>query len=179
MNFARAERGPIPIRSSYPMLRAGGAFLLFIGLGLVGAIAFSGSALVNYNIFYAGAGAGVVSLSFTRRLSSKRPTRLQVLALAAAIVLEVILFAVMVRTLPSGTEEQIRWLWVSAIVGVHFLPMSISFGPRFFVLGCLCIGNAVFGLLASSIPYEVFGIVDGTLKIGFGVWSLAGRGGAA
>jgi hypothetical protein len=161
------------------MLKAGGAFLLFVGLGLIGGIAFSGSALVNYNVFFVGAGAGVFSLFFARRLSSGRPTRVQVIALAGAILLEVILFAVMGRALPPGTEEHIRWLWVSAIVGVHFLPMSLSFGPRFFVLGVLCIGNALLGLLAGSIPYEFFGIVDGTLKVGFGVWSLAGRGGAA
>jgi Family of unknown function (DUF6609) len=174
MNHANPVISNMPIGPPYPMLRAGGAFLVFIGLGLVGAIAFSGSALVNYNVFFGGAAAGVLALFFARPLSLGRPTRVQVVALAAAILLEVALFIAMGRTLPPNTEEHVRWLWVSAVVGVHFLPMALSFGPRFFVLGTLCICNAAVGLLASSLPYEIFGIVDGMLKVGFGIWSLAG-----
>jgi hypothetical protein len=169
----------MPATVRYPMLRAGGAFLLFIGLGLIGAIAFSGSALVNYNVFYAGAAAGVAALFFARRLSTGRRTRIQIFALAGAILLEVLLLILMGRTLPPGTEEHVRWLWVSAIVGVHFIPMSLCFGPRFLVLGVACIANAGLGLLAAGIPYEVFGLVDGILKLSFGVWSLWSRGGAA
>jgi Family of unknown function (DUF6609) len=156
----------------YPMLRAGGLFLILIGVGLIGAIAFSGDALINYNVFFAGAAAGIVSLFFAGRLSTGRPTRLQVLALAAAILLEGLLFVAMGRTLPPGTAEHVRWLWASAIVGVHFLPMSICFGPRFAVLGVACIANAALGLLASAVPYEFFGLVDGALKVGFGIVSF-------
>jgi hypothetical protein len=161
------------------MLRAGGAFLVFIGLGLIGAIAFSGDALVNYNVFFAGAAAGVLSLFFARHLSTGSPTRIQLFALAGAIFLEAFLFAMMVRVLPRGTEEHVRWLWVSVIVGVHFVPMSICFGPRFLTLGVLCIANAAVGLLLAGVPYEVFGVVDGALKLGVGVWSFWGRGSAA
>jgi Family of unknown function (DUF6609) len=156
----------------YPMLRAGGLFLILIGVGLIGAIAFSGDALINYNVFFAGAAAGIVSLFFAGRLSTGRPARLQVLALAAAILLEGPLFVAMGRTLPPGTAEHVRWLWASAIVGVHFLPMSICFGPRFAVLGVACIANAALGLLASAVPYEFFGLVDGALKVGFGIVSF-------
>ena len=71
-----------------------------------------------------------------------------------------------------GTAEHVRWLWASAIVGVHLLPMSICFGPRFAVLGVACIANAALGLLASAVPYEFFGLVDGALKVGFGIVSF-------
>ena len=156
------------------MLPAGGAFLVCVGLGLLGGIAFSGAALVNFNVFYAGVAAGVIALCFAGRLSTGTPTRLQIAALAGAVLLELLLLAVQGRTLPRGTEEHVRWLWISGIVGVHFLPMAISFGPRFAVLGAACILNAALGLLAASVPYEVFGLVDGALKLGFGAWSLAG-----
>jgi len=92
--------------------------------------------------------------------------------MAGAILLELGLFVAMGRTLPAGTAEHIRWLWVSMIVGVHFLPMSICFGPRFAVLGLGCITNATVGLLMPSIPFELFGLIDGALKVGFGVWSF-------
>src|SRR5215469_10758305 len=132
----------------YPMRRAGGVFVTFIGAGLIAAIAFSGSALVNYNVFFRGAALGIISLFFARRLSTGRPTRAQVIALIGAIALEVILFALMGRLLPPGTEENVRWLWVNAIVGMHFLPMAICFGPRFLILGAACIANALVGLVA-------------------------------
>ncbi|HZF28398.1 MAG TPA: DUF6609 family protein [Gammaproteobacteria bacterium] len=102
MTIARVEG--VPPTQRYPMLPAGGAFLVCVGLGLIGGIAFSGAAPVNFKVF---------------------------------------------------------------------LPMAISFGPRFAVLGLACILNAALGLLAASIPYEVFGLVDGALKLGFGAWSLA------
>lgn len=178
MSTAHAERSLPPLRYRYPMLRAGGAFLVFVGLGLIGAIAFSSAALVNYNVFYAGAALGVISLTFSRRLSTGRPTRMQIGALVGAIVLEVALLAAMGRVLPPGTDESVRWLWVSAIVGIHFLPMSICFGPRFLVLGVACIVNAGLGLLMPELPYELFGLLDGVLKVSFGVWSLVGKASA-
>ena len=163
------------IRSAYPMLRGSGTFLVCIGLGLVCAIAFSGPALINYTIFYTGAGLGVAALFGSRRLSKVRPSRVQILALCAAVLLELVLIIASARVLPHGTPEQVRWLWVSIIVGVHFVPMAVAFGPRMLVLGLLCIGNGAAGLLVPHVPYEYFGVFDGLLKISFGVWSLAGK----
>jgi hypothetical protein len=157
------------------MRPAGGTFLICIGAGLIGAILFSGAALVNYGVFFAGVALGIVSLLFARRWSTEHPTRVQIVALIVAIALEVSLLALMGRLLPRGTAEDVRWLWVSAIVGIHFLPMSLSFGPRFFVLGAACIANAAAGLVFSHLPYELFGLVDGLLKVGVGVWSLPVR----
>lgn len=163
-----------PRRGRYPLRPAGGAFLVCVGLGLIGAIAFSGPALVSYNVFYAGAAAGVIALCFARRLSTGSPTRLQIAALAVAVLLEVVLLVAQGRLLPRGTAENVRWLWVLAIVGVHFLPMAISFGPRFALLGVACILNAALGLLAPRVPFDVSGLVDGALKVGFGAWWLWG-----
>lgn len=56
------------------------------------------------------------------------------------------------------------------IVGVHFLPMAISFGPEFGIAGILCMVNALAGLILSGLPSELFLLVDGALKIGFGMW---------
>ena len=67
----------------------------FLGAGLIVAIAFSGPALINYNILFPGFGLALLSLIVVRRSSSTRPTRVQVIALVGAIFLEVVLFAVM------------------------------------------------------------------------------------
>jgi hypothetical protein len=55
--------------------------------------------------------------------------------MVTAIALEIILFNVQGRMLPQGTDESVRWMWISMIVGAHFLPMAISFGPRLLLLG--------------------------------------------
>jgi hypothetical protein len=156
----------------YPMLRGGGIFLLCLGAGLIASIAFSGPALVNYSFFSFGAALGLCSLIFARRWAPGRPTRVQVVALATALLLEAVLFGLMGRFLPRGTSESVRWLWVSVIVGFHFLPMTIAFGPRFLLLGLACIANAVVGLFLPDVPYEVFGLLDGFMKLGVGAWSV-------
>jgi hypothetical protein len=51
--------------------------------------------------------------------------------------------------------------------------MAVTFGPRMLLLGGACIATALVGLSVPSIPYEVFGIIDGTLKVGVGAWLLA------
>jgi hypothetical protein len=163
-----------PAIQRYPMRRAGGAFLICIGAGLIAAIALRGDALVDYRIFFIGATLGVVSLLFARRLSAGPPTRGQIAALIGALVLEVALFALMGRLVPRGTPEHVRWLWVLAIVGVHFLPMSISFGARFLFLGAACLANAAAGLVF-PIPFAASGVVDGALKLGVGLWSISIR----
>src|SRR4249920_201679 len=108
MSAAQLESSLPPPGHRYPMLPAGGAFLVCVGLGLLGGIAFGGAAPVNFSVFYAGVAAGVIALCFAGRLSTGTPTRLQIAALAGAVLLEVLLFAVQGRTLPRGTAEHVR-----------------------------------------------------------------------
>jgi len=162
-------------RARYPMARGGGLFLVLIGAALIAAIALSGGALVSYPVFFAGSGLAVLSLFLSGRLSDGRPTRAQYIALAAAIALEAVLFGLLPRLLPLGTSEPVRWLWVLMIVGVHFLPMAVCFGPLFLLLGGACISNAALGLLLPEVPFEVFGFVDGALKLVVGAGSLRAR----
>jgi len=157
---------------AYPMARPGGLFLVFIGLGLIGSILFSGAALVNYTVFFVGIAVATISLFSSRRLSFGSPTRFQLIALVSAVGLEIVLFNIMGRTLPPATDEHIRWLWVSIIVGIHFFPMAVCFGPRMALLGGACIASAVAGLLVDA-PYEIFGFIDGILKLGFGIWLIS------
>src|SRR6185369_10304338 len=95
-------------------------------------------------------------------------TRPQLLALAAALLLEAVLFALLPRLLPPDTSERVRWLWVLTIVGVHF-------GPLFLLLGGACISNAALGLLLPEVPFALYGVIDGALKVFVGVGSLRAR----
>jgi len=128
---------------------------------------------VNHGVFYAALAAALLSLFFAGRLSFGSPTPPQIGALVFALALQGALIVLQGRLLPPTTPEHVRWLWVSLIVGVHFLPMAVAFGPRMLLLGGACITTALVGLSLPSVPYEVFGIVDGTLKVIGGAWLLA------
>lgn len=98
------------------------------------------------------------------------PGRFQIMALVFAVVLEMILFFIMIQVLPADVAGSVRLMWILLIVGIHFLPMAISFGPRFGILGMLCIVNALTALILIGAVNEIFLLVDGALKFGFGIW---------
>lgn len=163
------------MEARYPLARRGGLFLVLIGAGLIAAMALARGTLVSYPAFFAALGVAVLSLFVSGRLSDGRPTRAQLLALACALALEAVLFALLPQALPVGTSERVRWLWALMVVGVHFLPMAVSFGPLFLLLGGACISNAALGLLLPEIPFALFGVIDGALKVFVGLGSLQAR----
>lgn len=155
-------RSNIPLHP-YPMVRAGGLFLVFFGAGIVINIFLSGAFLVGIVL-------AILSLMFSKTLSFGKPKRFQIIALVFAMVLEMVLFFIMIRVLPADIAGSVRLMWILLIVGIHFLPMAISFGPRFGILGILCIVNALTALVLVGAVNEIFLLVDGTLKFCFGLW---------
>jgi hypothetical protein len=157
----------------YPLVRTAGPFLLLIGLGIFLATLL-GSGLPLRPVFYVGAGLGVTALfALAPRLSFGAPTRGQLWALGASIALEVALFVVLANLEQTyGLRGASFWLWTLVIVGVHFLPQAITFGPLMALLGLLCVLNAAAGLWWGQVPFTVSGIVDGLLKMGFGLVML-------
>lgn len=147
----------------YPLVRSGGLFLILIGAGIVIDVALSGAFIVG-TVF------AIISLMFAKVLSFGKPTRIQIVALAFAIILEIVLLIIMVNVLPAGIAVPVRLMWVLMIVGVHFLPMAVCFGPRFAIVGVLCIVNGLAGLILSNVSSDLFLLVDGILKVGFGLW---------
>lgn len=149
-------------KNSYPLVRSGGLFLILIGAGIIVDVFLSGA-------FIIGTVCAIVSLMFAKFLSFGKPTRIQIIALSLAIILEVVLFIILFNVLPAATSS-VRLLWILMIVGIHFLPMAITFGPRFGIAGALCIVNALAGLTFSNAPTELFLIIDGALKVVVGTW---------
>lgn len=147
----------------YPLVRSGGLFLLLIGAGIIIDTALKGAFLVG-TLF------AVLSLMFSKVLSFGKPTISQLAALAVAIVLEIVLLIIMVNVLPADISRHIRLMWVLIIVGIHFLPMAVCFGPRLLIIGLLCIVNGLIGLILNNLPSDLLLLIDGVLKVGFGLW---------
>ena len=56
---------------------------------------------------------------------------------------------------------------------------GICFGPSMSVLGVCCIAVASAGLMMPGVSYEVFGVIDGMLKVAVGARLLFGKPRAA
>lgn len=153
----------------YPMIRSGGLFLLLIGSGVVGGTLLASDGFVNEQVFFLGLGAAVLSLLGARWVSFGRGTPLQLVALFAALGLQAILLVAAARVLGPMSEDQL-WYRTMVIVGLHFLPMSVTFGPRMLLLGIACIANGALGFLVPAVPFTLVALVDGTLKIAVGTW---------
>jgi hypothetical protein len=156
------------------MARSGGLFLLLVGSGVVGGTLLASDGLVNQQVFFLGLGAAVFSLLGSRWVSSGRGTPLQLFALFGALGLQAILLVGAARVLGPMSGE---WLWyrTMVIVGLHFLPMSVAFGPRVLLLGAACIANGALGFVAPAVPFALVALVDGILKITVGAWMFLSK----
>jgi Ca2+/Na+ antiporter len=154
----------------FPMIRAGGLFVMLIGAGIVVG-ALLGAAHIVAPLL-AGAVAALFSLSvFRRRLTAPlgQPTRRQRRILFLSITLEMLLCGLVAYVLRNA-PARVFWLWILVAVGAHFLMLARAQGPLLLVLGLLCIVNAALGLWQASIPFLVCWFIDGALKIITGGW---------
>lgn len=152
----------------FPMIRAGGVFILCMGIGVI-----LGGLWPARRVFMLIAGAGVATLAIillaellARPLGV--PTPIQYWALAAAIALEAVLIRVVVARYKRAGERTFL-LAILFVVGIHFLPMAITFGPWCALLGLAVMANAAIGLwLKRDVSLNRAWIIDGALKIAFG-----------
>jgi hypothetical protein len=155
------------------MIRSGGLFVLLIGLGIVaGAILGENHLLAPLIV---GAGLAFIAQNiFRSRLVQPlgTPTRVQIGALISAIVLEIILTGVVAYAFHFHQSRHF-WLWILLVVGSHFVIIAVAQGRLLFLLGIVCIVNALIGLWLSNIPLVVFWFVDGILKIIVGARMLS------
>jgi hypothetical protein len=157
---------------SYPLIRGGGLFLLIVG-AMLAAGAFLPRArnlLLASGLALASIATAIAAPGLARPLGV--PTRQQILALAGSVLLEMILIPVIVRRVQHRGERTII-LSVLFAVGLHFLPMSVAFGPIIGFLGIVTILNASAGLwLWPTRDLSIFWFVDGLLKMVCGITML-------
>jgi hypothetical protein len=152
----------------YPLVRGGGLFLLLVGAGITSG-AFWPQArrrLLGWSL----ALASVVTALFAARLARPfgLPTALQIGVLVGAVLMEGVVIGLVVRQLQQQDDRTVE-LAVMFVVGVHFLPMTLAFGPLVGVLGVLVVLNAAAGLwLARGTDLLVFWTADGLSKMLFG-----------
>jgi hypothetical protein len=161
---------------AFPLIRAGGLFIFIMGIGVICGGVFPSQRRLFLILGAAGATVAITLLASALSRSLGTPTRIQIWALAAAIVLEMALIGGVVARYKAAGERTFLLL-ILFVVGLHFLPMAITFGPLCAILGVSAMANAGIGLqIKRETALKRIWILDGVLKIGFGslMFSVSG-----
>ena len=153
----------------YPLIRGGGLFLIVIGAMIIAGALLPKfrNRLVAVGLALAGIITAIAAPSLARPLGV--PTWQQILVLVGSVLLEMIVIQVVVRYVYQRGERTII-LSVLLVVGLHFLPMAVAFGPIIAILGILTVLNAVAGLwLRPNMNLSTLWFFDGVLKLAGGI----------
>ena len=159
---------PLSWAPAFPMVPAGGLFIAIVGVGLVFGAVFPDKR--DFSLSCAFVIATVALVIFGGRLMAPfgNPTRLQIWFLFGSIALEVVLFCFALPKYRNAGERSAR-LASLFIVGLHFLPMAVAFGPMCLTLGlvlCLCSATGLW--IRPDLSVNGLWAADGLLKIAFG-----------
>jgi hypothetical protein len=152
----------------FPLIRSGGLFLILVGTAIVlgGLVPRRRGLLLAAGGVVAAAVVGLSAGALTRPLGW--PTRAQILSLLIAVAFEIAAI-VWVRHRLRSRGERTAALAILFVVGLHFLPMGVAFGPVIAVLGLATAINSAAGLrLFRAMPLQGFWLADGGLKIAAG-----------
>lgn len=157
---------------AFPMVRAGGVFIFAMGAGVVLGAIFPNK---RRSLLILGAAVATFALILlAARLAAPlgAPTRIQFWFLFGSIVAEAILVRIAVALYRQAGERSLL-LAILFAVALHFLPMTVAFGPICGVMGltlCVCAG---FGLwLMPGVRLNALWALDGLVKMAFGAIML-------
>lgn len=153
----------------YPLIRGGGLFLIIIGAMIIAGAPLprARNKLVAAGLALASIVTAIAAPSLAHPLGT--PTWQQILVLAGCVLLEMILIQAVVRYVYHLGERTII-LSVLLVVGLHFIPMALAFGPIIGILGIMTILNAGVGLwLRPKMKLSTLWFFDGLLKLACGI----------
>ncbi|MDX5330992.1 MAG: hypothetical protein LPJ86_07435 [Caulobacteraceae bacterium] len=150
----------------FPTIRAAGLFLMGVGaifaLGWVFPRRFT---LFMGLAFAVGGFAAYVGYALPPDLGPIR--QLDIWVYGLAILAEIVGIALVYRRVEG---ERAQDAWMLMVVGAHFLPMVLAFGPAALALALACMANAALALRRIDQPILPFGLTDSALKVATGVW---------
>lgn len=158
--------------SQFPMTPYGGAFLAGVGVAIV-----VGAFVQRFrqSLVWVGFAFGILLIVLFGRLLATglhSPTRVQLVALAIAIVFEFAGFIiVMPRMRPRGERPVL--IATMTIVGLHFLIMIPAFGLLIGLMGAACTLNAAASFVFTRYPIGTAWLVDGAIKLALGLAMVA------
>lgn len=161
---------------SYNTQRVVGVWFLYIGVIVVLSSVFAGDFIFHPYIFGVGFIVGYVTIFglpvVSKKLAYGKNTKFQDNMDNLSIGVSLILMT-LCGTLIGFENLRLLWLAVFTILGFHLMGFYFSQGPIVLLMGALVATNGVLGLSLSLVPFVLFAIVDGFLKIGFGIYMIS------
>lgn len=150
-----------------------GLWLIWIGAVILVSTALGGAWLINPIIFglgYVGGMAVIFGMpAVTQRFSDGPESRFQANMGTLAIVLMFLLMALIAGRSFATLDFRTIWLGALLATALHFIPFAAVHGPPMFRLAIPLTINALVGLLVPTIPFALIAVIDGLIKLGFGV----------
>ena len=163
------------ITVKYPLVRVVGVWLVLIGSVITFSTLIGGRFELNPFVFMGGYG---ISLYITElnpymkrkyTLNGKLDTMQKKMAKYGDISLFPLMFIMGGSFIPSGDWRMV-WLGTLMATGIHFLLFIPVHGRIMLYLSVLCTILPIAGMFFKDIPFLAFGVLDGLVKIGFGLY---------
>lgn len=156
--------------------RCCGLWFLIVGVVIVIASILGGGQKVNMVIFTIGFIGGfyisIINKKVVSKLSCGASSKFQNNVANFSIgILFPLMFIFGGSFFPSQNWRMI-WLGTFLAVGLHFFPFYFVHGISMIGIAILCSLNAILGMFLPSVPFILFALLDGTIKIAFGIYLL-------
>lgn len=159
----------------YPLVRVAGVWLTLIGFVVALATLVGGRFELNPFVFMAGYGISLYITEFNPYLKRKYTLKGELnsqqrkMAKYGDISLFPLMFVMGGSFIPSGDWRMV-WLGTLMATGIHFLLFISIHGRVMLYLSVLCTILPIVGMVFVDIPFLFFGILDGAVKIIFGLY---------
>ncbi|MDL4842360.1 DUF6609 family protein [Aquibacillus rhizosphaerae] len=158
--------------------RTCGLWLVYIGLIIIISAIIGGELLIQPFLigfgFFIGYFVIFVFPYVNQKLSYGKNSKFQDRMDNIAVFLNIILCTLCGLVIGSG-NLRLLWLCIFIAVGIHFFGFYFSQGKIMLLLAALTIFNSLLGLFLISVPFLLFAVIDGVIKIGFGIKMLMQR----
>lgn len=156
----------------YPRQKIFGAFLVAIAFTMYLTIIFPYKGTPNGALFglcYVISIFGImlnpiVRKKFSAGKGSNKQKMISNLSLLILVIGAFIIFKVF-----KTNDYRTIWILLFALVGVHFIMFIPVHGKLIGILGLILIVNAVIAIIYTSTPLNLVFIIDGTIKLIFGI----------
>ncbi|KAB8135703.1 hypothetical protein F9U64_10515 [Gracilibacillus oryzae] len=163
------------VKREYNNQRTVGVWLVYIGIIIILAAVVAGDLFIQPYIMGFGYFIGfflILGLPFVNnRLAygknSKFQDRMDNIMIAVTILL-----CTLCGWIIGIDNLRLLWLCIFLIIGLHFLGFYFSQGKLMIILGAILVVNALIGIFSASVPFLLIAVIDGMVKIGFGIKML-------
>lgn len=156
-----------------------GMWLIWIGAVIILGTIIGGSNCLNPMVFGVGYSFGMFMMlksKFVKKhFSLGENSKFQNKISGISILLMFVLMSLISGRYFATYNYRMIWLGALLATAIHFIPFSIVHGKLLLVLSIPLAINALVGMLEPSASFYYFGIIDGIIKILFGIMLIKTR----